>query len=328
MLGLGRDVWELGRWVKGKVGCDSKLPKLMTTLNLKQALSFGIKVTKIHRVLQFNQSPWLKSYIDLNSKLRAQVKNSEKNLYKLMNNAVFGTTMENIRKHRTVKLKNHWGGRYGASNYIASPNFHSRAIFDTDLVAIELNKAEICFYKPLYVGMCILDLSKTCVYDFHYNFLCKKMISTTVKYYIPILIINLISASSSIADYAADNPYQLPLVNKKVLGLMKDEYNGAIMTHFFGLRSKMYSILIEGKQCIKKSKGVKSNVDYENCFKNSVEIYRTQRTIQSKLHNLYNVEQSKIALSPHDDKRHLFTNDEHDTLPWSHYSIDDISDVI
>ncbi|KAJ8911700.1 hypothetical protein NQ315_017155 [Exocentrus adspersus] len=158
-----------------------------------------------------------------------------------MNNAVFGKTMENIHKHRVVKLKNQWEGRYGASNYIASPNFHSRAIFNNNLVAIELNKSEICFNKALCIHIPSLI----------YEVQCEDVYTQIIENYLE---------KFDTSDYALDNPYNLPLVNKKVLGLMKYECNGSIMTHFIGLRSKMYSILIEGKQCIKKSKGVKSNV--------------------------------------------------------------------
>ncbi|XP_023312202.1 uncharacterized protein LOC111692425 [Anoplophora glabripennis] len=333
---------------------NSKLPKLMTTLypksryiihyrNLKQALSLGVKLIKIHRVLKFKQADWLKAYIELNTKLRAQSTNEfEKNLYKLLINAIFGKTMENIRKHRIIKLKNHWDGQWGAKHFIASPNFHSSKIFGEDLVAIELNKSEICFNKPLYVGMCILDISKTCVYDFHYNFMLSKLgdeckllytdtdsliYQVTCDNVYDLLIQNLHKFDTS--DYEPNNKYNIPLVNKKVPGLMKDECCGAIMTHFVGLRSKMYSILIDGKSTIKKSKGVKKNIvknsitfdDYKNCLDNKTELYRKQRTIQSTLHNVFSVEQTKLALSAADDKRFLL-NDTHDTLPWGHYSID------
>ncbi|KAJ8914862.1 hypothetical protein NQ315_014875 [Exocentrus adspersus] len=134
-----------------------------------------------------------------------------------MNNAVFGKTMENIRKHRVVKLKNQWEGRYGASNYIASPNFHSRAIFNNNLVAIELNKSEICFNKALFVD------TDSLIYEVQ----CEDVYTQIIKNYLE---------KFDTSDYAPDNPYNLPLVNKKVLGLMKDECNGSIMTHFVGLR--------------------------------------------------------------------------------------------
>ena len=83
--------------------------------NLKQCLSLGMKLDKIHRIIAFNQRPWLKAYIDLNTEKRVTASGQfEKDFYKLMNNAIFGKTIEDIRKHRKIHLVTRWEGRFGA----------------------------------------------------------------------------------------------------------------------------------------------------------------------------------------------------------------------
>ncbi|XP_018307240.1 DNA polymerase-like [Mycetomoellerius zeteki] len=162
--------------------------------NLQQCIRHGFCIAKVHRILQFTQSLWLRDCIELNTKFRTLAKNEfEKNLYKLMNNAVFGKTMENVRNHVDVRLITRWDGRYSAEAMIAKPNFHSRSVFSENLVAIEMSKLEVKFDKPIYVGMCILDISKTCLYEFHHEYMlplyrekCKIMYTDTdsLIYYI------------------------------------------------------------------------------------------------------------------------------------------------
>ncbi|XP_039312526.1 uncharacterized protein LOC120359374 [Solenopsis invicta] len=310
--------------------------------NLQQCTRHGLRVTKIHRILQFAQSPWLRDYIQLNTDFRTCAKNNfEKNLYKLMNNAVFGKTMENVRNHVDVRLVTKWKGRYGAETMIAMPNFHSRSVFSENLVAIEMRKLEVKFDKPIYVGMCILDISKTCLYEFHHEYMapmfrekCKIMYTDTDSLIYNIEcddvyeIIKRDINKFDTSDYAVDNTYGIPLANKKVPGLMKDENNGAIMTEFVGLRAKMYALRVDGKNDTKKVKGIKSNVvaksitfdDYTRCLHDEIEMTRQQSSIRSKLHEVYTISETKIALSPYDDKRYIMS-DSIDTLPWGHYKI-------
>ncbi|KYM94189.1 hypothetical protein ALC62_15183 [Cyphomyrmex costatus] len=308
--------------------------------NLQQCTHHGLRIAKIHRILEFSQSPWLRDYIELNTKFRTLAKNDfEKDLYKLMNNAVFGKTMENVRDRVDVKLLTKWEGRHGAEAMIAKPNFHSRSVFSENLVAIELRKLEVKFDKPIYVGMCILDISKTCLYEFHHEYMTplfhekyKIMYTDTdsLIYHVECddvyEIIKRDINRFDTSDYSIDNPYSIPFANKKVPGLMKDENNGAIMTEFVGLRAKVYALRVQGKKDTKKAKGVKSNVvarsitfdDYTECLNDVIEMTRRQSCIRLKLHEVYTISETKIALSPHDDKRYIVSGST-DTLPWGHY---------
>ena len=135
---------------------------------LKQCIELGLVVRKVHSIVSFEQEPWLKSYIDFNTSKRASARNKfEKDLFKLMNNAVYGKTMENVRNHRKfdVRPKNKT-----LLKHFRRPNFFGVIDIGDDNVLVESKIVEVELDKPIYVGFCVLELSKYLMYNFHYNF--------------------------------------------------------------------------------------------------------------------------------------------------------------
>ena len=136
---------------------------------LKQALNHGLKLKKVHRVIQFIQKDWLKSNIDMNTELRKKAQNEfEKNFFKLMNNSVFGKTIENVRNHRDIKLVTSDKRR---KRLVSEPNYHSHKNFSEHLMSIEMKKTTVKMIKPLYLGMSILDINKKFMYKFWYDYI-------------------------------------------------------------------------------------------------------------------------------------------------------------
>ena len=137
---------------------DNKKNYVIHYENLKQYERLGLRITKIHRGLKFEERDWLKGYIDLNTELRTKAKNDfEKDFFKLMNNSVFGKTMENIEKRVNVKLVTE---REKAMKLSSDPNFESFTIFDENLIAIHMKREKLFYNKPIYLGMCILDFEQ------------------------------------------------------------------------------------------------------------------------------------------------------------------------
>ncbi|XP_032458071.1 uncharacterized protein LOC100117886 [Nasonia vitripennis] len=220
----------------------SKQKKLLTTLNdkkryvihyraLKQVLDNGLRLKKVHRILSFEQRAWLKPYVEFNTEKRKQAKNEfEKLFYKLLINAVYGKCIERERKRVDVRLVNKFTGRYGAEARIALPNFHSCAIFDENLVAIQLKRTSITIKKPIYVGLSILDLSKTLVYDFHYSYMkkrvgekCKLLYTDTDSLIYEVEDVDMYQVMKEdihkfdTSDYDENNQFGIPHVNKMFL---------------------------------------------------------------------------------------------------------------
>ena len=157
-----------------KLVCDlhNKKKYVVHIKSLKQALNHGLKLKKVHRIIAFSQKTWLKPYIDMNTELRKLAKDDfEKNLFKLMNNAVFGKKMENIRKHRDIKLVTTDKKR---NKLVSEPNYHTMNYISEDLSIIEMNKTEVKMNKPIYLGLSILDISKILMYELWYDYMKPK----------------------------------------------------------------------------------------------------------------------------------------------------------
>ena len=152
-----------------KLVCDLRNKKkyVVHIKSSKQALNHGLKLKRVHRIIEFSQKAWLKPYIDMKTELRKLAKDDfEKDLFKLMNNAVFGKTIENIRKHRDIKLVTTDKKR---NKLVSESNYHTINYISEDLSIIEMNKTKVKMNKPIYLGLSILDISKILMYEFWYD---------------------------------------------------------------------------------------------------------------------------------------------------------------
>ena len=306
--------------------------------NLQLYLNLGLKLTNIHRALEFNQSPWLKQYIDFNTEKRKNANNAfEKDFFKLMNNSVFGKTMENIRKRVDVRLVTD-GNKI--LKYASKPTYINSKIFNENLVAVHKIKETLTLNRPAYVGMCILDLSKTLMYDFHYNYI-KNKYGEKAK----LLFTDTDSLTYEIeaqdvyqdfwndknkfdnSDYPESSPY-FDKTNKKVIGKFKDEAAGVPICEFVGLRSKMYSYIKDNQKGGKTAKGIKKNVikkdiqheNYKETLFNNKQMYHKMKTIRSESHQLGSYEINKVSLSCFDDKRYIH-EDGKTSYAYGHHNI-------
>ena len=163
---------KIGREEKLVPNLNNKKRYVVHIKALDQALKHGLKFKKVHRVIEFQHSKWMKTYIMLNTRLKKTAKNEfEKNYFKLMNNSVFGKKMENIRNHKDMKLVT---SEQKYQKYVMKPNFKDGHPFSKYLFALEMGKTEIKMNKPVYVGQAILDLRKTLMYEFHYYYMRPK----------------------------------------------------------------------------------------------------------------------------------------------------------
>ena len=288
----------------------------------------------------------MKPYITKNADLRKAAKNDfEKDFFKLMNNAVFGKTIENIRKRQYIILVD---DRKKGLKLSSQPNFKRVTIFDKYFGAVHMKNTEIYFNKPIFVGQAILDISKTHMFDFHYNFIRDKygnkaelLMTDTDSLVYHIQTDDFYKDINKDAKkwFDTSNYPEIHLsgiktgVNKKENGKIKDEAGGLVITHFTSLSSKLYGLKViqneeafknipkkklpfKGKEEERKAKGVKKCVikksltfeDYKKCLFSEEKQMRQMNIFRSKNHNVYSTIVNKVALSANDDKRLISKN--------------------
>ena len=250
-----------------------------------------------------------------------------------MSNAVFGKTMENIRKHRDIKLVTADKKR---NKLVSEPNYHTMNYISEDLSIIERNKPKVKMNKPIYLGLSILDISKILMCEFWYDYMKPKygndmklcymntdsfiMSIKTNEFYKD--IDNDVEKRFDTSNDEVNRP--LPTgKNKKVIGLMKDELGEKIITEFVTLRPKTYSYLINNCKEDKKAKGTKKCVikrmikfnDYKNYLLKDEVILKSQQRFIHKKHDVYTENINKIALSNNDDKR-IVSSDKITSYPY------------
>ena len=240
-------------------------------LAMKQALNHGLKLTKVHSVIEFRQEAWLKPYINKNNDLRKDAQNDfQKDFFKLKNNSDFDKTMENVRNHRDIKLVTTDKRR---SILASEPNYHSTKYISKDLLIMEMKKTEVKMNKPKYLGQAILDISKTLMYEFWYDYIKTKygdkarlcymdtdsfiMYVKTDDFYKDIS--NDVDKWFDTSNYDKNDNRLLEIgKDKKVIGKFKDELGGKIMTEFCALRAKAYAFKLDDDNEVKKAKGTKN----------------------------------------------------------------------
>ena len=275
----------------------------------------------------------------MNTELRKLAKDDfQKDLFKLMNNAVFGKTMKNFRKYRDIKLVTTVTTGKKRNKLVSEPNYHSINYILEDLSIIEMNKTRVKMNKPIYLGLSILDISKILMYEFWYDYM-KPKYNDNVKlrymdtdsfimnikandFYKDIADFTNFTNFTDITNYEVNRP--LPTgKNKKVTGLMKDELGGKIITEFVTLRPKTYSYLTDDGKEDKKAKGTKKCVikrmikfdDYKNCLLKDEILLKSQQRFISKKHDVYTKDINKIALSNNGDKR-IVSSDKITSYPY------------
>jgi hypothetical protein len=295
-------------------------------------LKHGLQIRKVHRILEFQQKAFMKPFIEFNNTKRKEADNKfDQNLFKNCNNMCFGKQIENVTKRIHVKLVHK---RKQFLTLSAKPNFHSFNIINKGLVSVNMSRPCVLIDRPIYIGACILDISKAKMYEFHYDVMIPKfgrqniriLYSDTDSFLYHVFTKNLYKDFQGMGDIFDFSNYPSSHFlydnrRKRDHGYMKEENASFPITEYIGLRSKMYyyktdynehntgkGIACSALQLLKREhylKALVSGIGEEVNFK----------TIRSINHTLHTLHVNKKGLGVLDDKRYVLNDGVH-SLPY------------
>jgi hypothetical protein len=303
-------------------------------------LSLGLFLQRVHRVLEHDQAPWLGAFIDFNADRRKNARNAfEKDFWKLMSNAVFGKTMEDVRKRIDGRLVDATNAR-AVRRLGSKRHLGEWAPINDDLLFATLKKQVVKLDKPIFCGAAILDQSKIVMYDFFYNKLRKAHPAARLLYSdtdslivdapTPDIYASMPAACFDFSEFPKTHPRHT-MEGAREYGRFKDEGQGKRLQRFYGIRAKMYFCAYDGGSEMKKAKGiarttVKKDLSEDNyrraIFGETAEDRRqvvSQVALRSNNHRIHLIEQRRAGLSAYDDKRYLTSS--LSSLPYGHYRI-------
>lgn len=303
-------------------------PKFNYIVNIRVLyfyISKGIVITKIHRYLQYKHSPWMRIYIMHNNTLRNTCRDdpSKSAFFKLMNNSVYGKTMENEKKRSKFHFVRSFT-QFHRKRFHFFYKWHK--IYSPSLVLLSMGKREVLLSKPIYLGFTVLEYSKLKMYTYYYDWFRLHYQDNVKLLYCDTDSLILLFNNSQIPDYRLDS-----IIHNTQLGALKDEYPNNRITEFIGIKSKCYAVHFDNNKQKLVNKGVPHNIFTKNVdlrifrdvlYKRIDTIRLQYKRIKSKNHQLSTVSEDKIALTSHDDKRKMIDLNTTFTSAWGHHQYD------
>ena len=319
---------------------------------LKMYLKHGLVLKKVQEGISYTEKAFMKKFIDICTEARKNAKNDfEKDIFKLGPNSCFGKTMENVRNRVDVEIfnDNDESDREKLLRRIAKPNYETSVIFeDSQLVSVRMRQSTVLLNKPIQHRVSVLGRAKVPMYDWHYEYMLPKYGNKAKLCYTDTdsLIYEIetedyyndiradVPTKFDTSDYPVDHPSGLPIMNKKVPGMMKDEAKGKNVVRAVFLGPKQYALETEHGDNEIKDKGVPKVVlkntltvdHYEDCLKNDTTYYAKFNILRSRKHDVTTETVTKVALTSADNKRIIIPNDsDHNTLAPGHWRAKDSS---